>query len=215
MSIAPPTTKRPPLKTKHKVPIIVAGIGAAGLLLAALIPILVNQLNKPVTPSPVPSSTSPPVPGPVPPPTPAPIPSPTPTVTDPTGVTVRRSTGDNPLTLSTGYSADLDTMNRSWDVEYAATLSRFDIDLGTGVGVIAGSGSDIAIVDGPALYEICADATGYTKRIPRDELRQGVTACVRTSEKRLASVTIKKATPRDSPDQIQLNVTVWDPPFEE
>ena len=214
MSIAPP-----PIKNKKSFwgePQAIATIAAA--VIAAIATIVVALIGgdvinvsagpaiQPPSSTTVPPSSSGPPPAPT---TTAPPPDPTPPAT------VRRSTEDNPLTLSTGYSADLDTMNRSWDVEYAATLSRFDIDLGTGVGVVTGSESDIAIVDGPALYETCADATGYVKRIPRDELRQGVTACVRTSEKRLASVTIKKVTPRDSPNQIQLDVTVWDPPFEE
>jgi len=39
--------------------------------------------------------------------------------------------------------------------------------------------------------------------------------CVRTSDKRYAFLTIKKLGPRDHPEQIELDVTVWDPSFDE
>ena len=119
------------------------------------------------------------------------------------------------MTLTDGYAVDLDTqLNAAWDVEYAATLSRFDMSFHRDVGIRVGSTSDIAIVDGPASYETCLNATGYAQGIPQKEVQQGVTACVRTSEKRLSFFTIKKITPRDFPDKIQLDVTVWDPPSE-
>jgi hypothetical protein len=216
VSIAPPPIKRPPLKNKHKVPIIVAGITTIGVVLVALIPVMVYQLSKPapVTPSPVPSSTSP-VPGPIPPPTPVSIPSPTPTFPDPTGVTVRRSTGDHPLALSESYSADLDSMNPGWDVKYAATMSRFDISYAREGWLHGRSSSDLAIVSATASYDVCSTATSYRPSLDIDEVKKGINMCVRTSEKRFAFMTIKKLVGGDHPNEIQLDVTVWDPPFEE
>lgn len=219
MDIAPPTIKRPPpknkpLKNKHRVPIVVAVIGAAGLIVAALIPVLLRPSSEPMPQVPAPTSTAP-EPGPVPPPSPSPAAvSATPTPPEPTE-TVRRSTHDKPpLTLTTGYSADLDATTLSWDVQYSASNSRFDIRYSYGSinGVSAG---DFAVVTGPAVYETCLTASGYARSIRRNEIQPGVTACARTSEKRYAFVTIKKLVPRDNPKQIQLDVTVWDPPFEE
>ena len=151
----------------------------------------------------LPSSSSPP-PTPT---TPTPDPSP--------AIKVLRSTGENPLTLTAGYSADLDTMDPAWDVEYSARNARLDINFSGSFGLISQSATDLALVDGPASYDTCLKATGYTKDSVEDQLQAGSTVCVRTSEKRYAFLTVKKLVPRDNPDKIQLDVTVWDPPFQE
>jgi hypothetical protein len=216
VSLHPPPKSAPPKRLSwgdpQAIAILIAGVlGAVAVIVAALISSdVVNvTIGGP--------STSPP--GPVPQPTPVPVPTPTPTspTPDPTPTpTVRRSTGNNPMTLTDGYAVDLDTpLNAAWDVEYAATLFRFDMSFHRDVGIRVGSKSDISVVDGPASYETCSNATGYAQDIPQKEVQQGVAACVRTSEKRLAFFTIKKITPRDFPRQIQLDVTVWDPPSEE
>jgi hypothetical protein len=128
---------------------------------------------------------------------------------------VRRSTGDRLITLSRGYSADLDSMNPNWDVGYAETESRFDVSFsGGGAGELHGDAkSDFAVVGGTPTVETCRSATGYINRLDSDEARVGVNLCMRTSERRFASIYIEKVI-GENRDQIQLRVTVWDPPFE-
>jgi hypothetical protein len=122
-----------------------------------------------------------------------------------------------PLTLSLNYKADLDSQNSNWDVVSPAYGSRFDIGFNSvGLGGYSSSGNDAAIVSGPASYETCSAATNYSKAyITRSKATPGMNLCVRTSEKRYAFLTIKKLLPRDSATQIELDVRVWDPPFEE
>jgi hypothetical protein len=128
---------------------------------------------------------------------------------------VRRSTDSSkPLTLSQAYSADLDTTNPAWDVEYAGNEERFDIEYDHS-SLTALSPSDLAIVSGSARYETCRDATGYTEEVDWRKIKPGLGVCVRTSEKRFAFLTVKKLVGDiDNPEAIQLDVTVWDPPFE-
>jgi hypothetical protein len=100
-------------------------------------------------------------------------------------------------------------MDSAWEVHYSDVDP--DMDLAFDYGGLSGAG-DIAIVSGPAKYETCRDTTAYKQGLDEDELENGLKACVRTSEKRLAFVTIKKII--GDRNQIQLDVTVWDPPFE-
>jgi hypothetical protein len=212
VSIAPPPTKDK--KSFWGEPQAIATIVAAVIAaIAAIVVALIggNVINVSAGPAVQPPSASTAPPNPAGPPPSLSTTSPTP---DPTTVRVARSTGNNPLTLTDGYAIDLDTLNGPWDVEYAATLSRFDMSFHRDVGIRVGSKSDIAIVDGSARYETCSNASGYAQDIPQKDVQQGVAACVRTSEKRLAFFTIKKITPRDFPDKIQLDVTIWDPPSE-
>jgi hypothetical protein len=74
--------------------------------------------------------------------------------------------------------------------------------------------SDFAIVSGPAKYETCESATAYKKRTDKDETEVGTALCVRTTGHRYAFVKIKKVIRRSQDSQIELDVTVWDPPFE-
>ena len=186
-------------------------------LMGAIVVITVAAVFRPIVnvftgPPPSPTPTSPATP--VPPPNPAPRPTPAPDPT-PTGVTVRRSSGDNPLALSQSYSADLDSMNPGWDVKYAATLSRFDIGYAREGWLSARSSSDLAIVSDTASYDVCSTATSYRQSLDRNEVKEGINLCVRTSEKRYAFMTIKKLVGGDYPTEIQLDVIVWNPPFEE
>lgn len=125
---------------------------------------------------------------------------------------VRRKTGSNLLTLSRGYSADLDTLDKDWDVGYAETASRFDLVFtSAGAGeLVAGDESDFAIVTGPASLDTCESATGYLAGLTADEAKPDVNLCTRTSEGRLAFVIIKKVQGGDDRTQILLEVTVWD-----
>jgi hypothetical protein len=215
MSTAPPTTKRSRLKRSEIVAIVVAGIGAMAVVLAAVIPIVIDRASEPTPPlPPTPSSTSP-VPGPIP-TTSATIPSQTsatetPPPSEPTGVTVRRSTGKDLLTISDGYTADLDSRNPAWDVKYDRDYDNYDIELYH--GGLSGNDTDFAIVSGQPSYETCQNATAYAEEISRDDIEPSISACVRTTDKRYAFITFKKVV--HDPDKIQLAVVVWDPPFEE
>jgi hypothetical protein len=122
---------------------------------------------------------------------------------------VRRSTGDKVLTLTDGYSADLDSTDPSWDVKYDENQYK-DIELYYR-GLIAENG-DMAVVSGAPRYETCRDATAYQAEIEESALDSGLKVCIRTSEKRHAFVTVKKVT--DEGNRVQLDVVVWDPPFE-
>jgi hypothetical protein len=130
--------------------------------------------------------------------------------------TVRRTTtSTQQLKLARGYGADLDTMNRDWDVQYAATASRYDLQFTYGsAGEIYG---EVATVDRGPDYRVCEYATNYTGQylmggLSADEAVAGVQFCVRTSEHRLAWVRISKVEGGDSRKVIDLDVTVWDPP---
>jgi hypothetical protein len=191
--------------------IISAFIGAIVVIgVAALFRPIVNVFTG-LPPSPTTTSPATPVPPPNPTRTPTPTPTPDPTST----VTERRSTGEHPLALSQSYSADLDSMNPGWDVKYAATASRFDIGYAREGWLSGRSSSDLAIVSGEASYDVCSTATSYRKSLDRDEVKKGINLCVRTSEKRYAFMTIKKLVGGDYPSEIQLDVVVWNPPFEE
>jgi hypothetical protein len=219
----PPPTQQVPTQNKKSfwgepqavAAVIAAVVGAIAAIVVALIGSGVirispgNAIERPTSP-PIETTSSKPLPT-----VPTTTPITRPTTTTPV-VSERKSTeSSEPLTLSYGYSADLDALTPAWDVQYSASNARFDIKYMGGAGIGGVSASDFAVVTGPASYTTCLNATGYTRGIPRHEMQPGVTACVRTSEKRLAFITISKLIPRDSPRQVQLDLVVWDPPFEE
>jgi hypothetical protein len=132
----------------------------------------------------------------------------------PDGVTVRRTTGSDVITLRPSYGVDLDdNTSANWSVNNGP------------IGSSAGGGSDIgfdgsaskldligdyAIVAGPPDYATCARETAYTNgAIERGSLRPNETICVRTEQNRYALVTIVDA----SDQAIQLGATTWDPPI--
>lgn len=144
--------------------------------------------------------------------------SPPGSLTQPSRVaTVRRTTTSTQqqLKLARGYGADLDTLDPDWDVQYAATASRYDLQFTYGsAGEIAG---EVATVDQGPDYRVCEYATNYTGQylmggLSADEAVAGVQFCVRTSEHRLAWVQISRVEGGDSRKVIDLDVTVWDPP---
>jgi serine/threonine protein kinase len=124
---------------------------------------------------------------------------------------VRRTTvGGNPLTLSENYSADLDTRDPAWDVAlFAASTpsARYDIGVPIYEALDNNTKSDLAVVSGPRSFGTCRSATGYSGSV--EGLRAGKKVCVKTSERRLAFITIKKV---EVGPQIVFDVTVWDPP---
>ncbi|MFD6639239.1 hypothetical protein [Micromonospora sp. B006] len=140
---------------------------------------------------------------------PAPIPSTSPT-------SVRRSTGADLLTLSEGYFADFDSEQPDWDVS-DSRYGKEDLQFSAGgVGdILVGLHSEMALMSQEPTYESCRATTSYGARIGLGEARAGLMLCVKTSEKRLASVVIVKRSSQNVPnEQVQLRVTVWDPPLE-
>jgi hypothetical protein len=128
------------------------------------------------------------------------------------GFRTRRASGDDPLTLSRGYGADVDSMALDWEVGSGRTDDRYDLAFVGGGLLQANNGSDLAVVSaGSDAARTCAAATGYVKQLTADELKPDTALCVRTTEKRLASMTVTKLDP-DSLEAITLDVTVWDPP---
>jgi hypothetical protein len=128
-----------------------------------------------------------------------------------TGVAPAVRRDDPPLTLSRGYYADLDTLNRDWDVVYAGTSFRYDLSFTLGgAGQLFSDGeSSFAVVSGPVRYDTCRDATGYTSTLYSDEVRPDVALCVRTSEDRYAFVRILEVI-EPNHKAVKLAVTVWE-----
>ena len=120
----------------------------------------------------------------------------------------RQSTGNNPLTLSSGYRADLDSTDPAWDVQSEGADRHMDIVFSYGK-LREISPTLRSFQDRPNMRH------GYKKFLDEDETRSGTSLCVRTSESRFAFVTIKKVRGEGSSAQIQLDVTVWDPQFNE
>jgi hypothetical protein len=106
---------------------------------------------------------------------------------------------------------DLDSTDPTWDAHDGGGYGDLYYDPPHGIRL---GNSDLAYVGGAGSYETCAIQSGYTgEAINGTNLRTGTSACVRTSEKRYALITITKLVTNPA-RQVQLEVTVWDPPFE-
>jgi hypothetical protein len=95
-----------------------------------------------------------------------------------------------------------------WDVKFEENEYK---DIEVHHSNLVSENGDMAIVSGAPKYETCQDATAYQAEVEWNYVRPGLKVCVRTSENRYAFVTVKKFNV-DS-QEIQLDVTVWDPPF--
>jgi hypothetical protein len=151
-----------------------------------------------------------------------PAPAPTVTVTEtmsatapgapalPEGVELRRSTGDNPITLRPGFSVDLDdATGPNWSVGQSYQDFKY----------ISGSPSylnlrysELAPVSKQPDYATCAVETRYSdENVPREAIKKGAHFCLMTSERRFAGLSIVTI----SDDEVTFNAEVWDPPREE
>jgi hypothetical protein len=152
----------------------------------------------------------------------SPAPAPTVTVTEtvsatapgapplPEGVQLRRSTGNNPISLRPGYSVDLDdATGPNW------SLSQSYQDLGYQSGsppYLNLRYSELAPVSKQPDYATCAVETRYSDEdIPREDIKKGAHFCMMTNEKRFAGLTIVAI----STDEVTFKAEVWDPPLEE
>jgi hypothetical protein len=97
-------------------------------------------------------------------------------------------------------------MNPAWDISQDRDYDNFDIELYH--GVLSGNHTDFAVVSGQPSYETCQNATAYAEEISRKDTDPGVSACVRTTDKRYAFITFKKVV--RGPDKFQLAVVVWE-----
>ena len=128
---------------------------------------------------------------------------------------VRRTSGTNPITLNSGYGADLDDISSpNWLVHSGPAGST----AGAGSDVSWGYGGldpfwhwkvDAALVTGSD-YSTCAGATGYSDQdIPYEDVKAGQMFCIRTDRNRYVLIHIQDV----SKSQVTFDVTAWDPPF--
>lgn len=122
---------------------------------------------------------------------------------------VRRTTASNPITLSLGYSANLDSQSSpDWDIAHGTGQSQLDLNYSFSLN--STTRSDLAVVTGPRRVETCLFATGYSAAVKSQQLRKGLTICVKTSEHRLAYLTVTAFKPADG---VTFAAIVWDPPI--
>lgn len=121
---------------------------------------------------------------------------------------VRRATHDCPLLLANNDIVDLDSMNPAWDRTVWGTQdSDFYLFNGTLVGIRE---VKFAVVSGAAGYTTCRKASHYVPKLQKIERRAKF--CVRTSDKRLAAISIENIDKSNS-DRVakaQLGVVVWE-----
>lgn len=128
---------------------------------------------------------------------------------------VRQQTGEQKLTLTKTYSADLDSGEFDWSVGWSPTgsMEERSKDLLNSGGFLHGkNGSDFAIVTNTSTLDKCRSATGYQKLLKGSEVDTGLNLCVRTSDARIASVAVVSIA-KDSNgqmDSVSFDVTVWD-----
>ena len=111
------------------------------------------------------------------------------------------------MKLSDRYEADLDSARPDWHVQETGGV---DADISYNAGQLS---AEVAKVSGQPRYETCEIETGYTGLVEYGDLKPGTSVCIRTTERRYAFATVKKID--DERGQIQLDVVVWDPPYEE
>lgn len=123
------------------------------------------------------------------------------------------------LTLTYLYGADLDSLDQNWDVasyDAQSELGKGDVILSNpGLEPPATSSSDLAPVTGPASYQTCAAATGYTSNSLA--VSPGQELCVRTTEHRYAFLHVTSVNGNSNEPEtmsVTMTVTVWDPPFQ-
>ena len=136
---------------------------------------------------------------------------------DPSALTVRRSTtGRPPIKLTSGYGVDLDDRDSP---NWLAHSGPAGSSAGEGSDISWGYGNqepfiqfnvDGAVVDtgGP---DVCAAETGYSEDdIERAALERNEEICIRTDENRYSLIRILEF----DKTSIRFEATTWDPPFE-
>ncbi|MFY1632944.1 hypothetical protein ACN27F_06585 [Solwaraspora sp. WMMB335] len=120
---------------------------------------------------------------------------------------IKRSTGDKPITLTGGYSVNLDSDEPNWEIKQGPGGDLYLWGgLNSGLGM-ATSGS-VSYVEGKIDITRCKEATDLQPEVASQYLRTGTAFClVGTSENRIAWVSI--AGRKDDPYQIRIEVTVW------
>jgi hypothetical protein len=117
------------------------------------------------------------------------------------------------VTLSEGYSADLDSELQNWDVIAGCGGS---CDLWLQDGLHPGYGGAIAPVTStePSSVDTCAGATAYEPVIDERRLKKGFRVCIKTTESNFALAQIVKTkTDADGQlTQLSFEITVWPRP---
>lgn len=118
-------------------------------------------------------------------------------------VTVRRASGDRPLSFAPRYDVDLDSLAQDWSINDPS--AEKDIE-----NFASGSylGGDFSPVTGTADIAECVRATVYISQIELEQIDPGASYCVRTSGGRFAWMTVL-----DAAQPVTLDITVWDPPL--
>jgi hypothetical protein len=203
----------------HEIPVAIIGLigtffGALAVVVVALIGRSAGVVNISTTnaqPTPVVSTVMQ---------TEAPAPASTVTVTEtasapgapplPEGVEMRRSTGNNPITLRSGFSVDLDdAVGPNWSLDEEYQDLRFYSGEPSYVRL---SGARLASETKRPDYATCAVETAYSDQDAlREKIKKGGHFCVTTSDKRVAAITIIAI----SNDAVTFSAEVWDPPLDE
>jgi hypothetical protein len=128
----------------------------------------------------------------------------------PGGLTERRSTKKTgPITLRAGYKIDLDNnTSPNWDPNSTSFTSMLELDWESG-GL--GIHYDYAIEANFRDTQTCAEETAYhNDALGLGDIHKGETLCIRTDQKRYASLRIVSV----SPQALTFETTVWDPPYQ-
>lgn len=182
--------------------LVAALIGAAALVVAAVIPVVLTRSSGDPTPS---APTRPASAGPGNPATLSPTTAPQPS----SGPRTVLYTGKRELAAT--YAADLD--NPTWAVaqvssqppggdiyfDASGNLSRYNGEW----GILRSQGGDG--------YQRCADFTAFAPSlVPVSGLGVGTRMCVRTSEGRIGLLVVRGITGREFNEVISFDVTIWD-----
>jgi hypothetical protein len=121
---------------------------------------------------------------------------------------VLRQSGGSPIVFSSSYSVDLDSDAPDWDV---SDTSGAGWDLYFYSSPSSGpqlSTREVSLVDHVPTEAECDNATVLQPKLPREQTRQGVQMCMRTTEDRLAYVHI--ASIDEDAGTIAVDVIVWE-----
>jgi hypothetical protein len=186
---------------------IVALIGAAGVVVAAIISavaLLISSGGDSVSPPPRQANSTPPST------TSVPTTPPSSSTTSSPSATPLRS---GPVTLSEGYSADLDSDLPNWNVGQGC---GGNCDLWLQDGLRPGYGGEIAPIsstESPSV-DTCAGATAYEPSIDERRLIKGFRICIKTTEDNFALAEIVKVITSADGElaQLRFDITVWSRP---
>ncbi|WP_233166716.1 hypothetical protein, partial [Micromonospora sp. Rc5] len=138
-------------------------------------------------------------------PTPPPM-GPDPTGPDPTATAPGPSRVARNVVLRQTYTLDLDSSAPNWDVENASIYESGDIYFGTTSATLQTTG-DVVLLKGEPNWTTCEESTDrQDKVVRRDQVKIGLSICVRTTEDKWAWLTVKSYEPST---KVTFDITVW------